>query len=106
MKQQNKNKNTTCANKNPPIFYYKEEKKQGYDKKTYKKLVLNKLKVLGNFASIYTYYTTRNFGFCNRHLQPNLCSCIRQVAHDIQLHVTLHMQHVYTMLTYMLIHTY
>jgi hypothetical protein len=29
------------------------------------------------------------------HATANLCSCIRQVAHDIQLHVTLHMQHIY-----------
>jgi len=28
--------------------------KQGYDKKRYPKLVLNKLKVMGNFTSIYT----------------------------------------------------
>jgi hypothetical protein len=40
------------------------------------------------------------------HATTNLCSCLRQVAHDIQLHVTLHMQHVYTVLIYMFIHTY
>jgi hypothetical protein len=55
MKQENKNKNTTCANKNPTKFYYKKETKQGYDKKTYKILVLNKLKVMGNSTFIYTY---------------------------------------------------
>jgi hypothetical protein len=39
MKQEkNKNKNTTCVNKNPTRFYYKEETKQGYDKKSYPKL--------------------------------------------------------------------
>ncbi len=27
---------------------------QGYDKKTYPKLLLNKLKVMGNLTSIYT----------------------------------------------------
>jgi hypothetical protein len=37
------------------------------------------------------------------HVTTNLCSCIRQVAHDIQLHATLRMQHVYTMLIYMFI---
>jgi hypothetical protein len=36
----------------------------------------------------------------------NLCSCLRQVAHDMQLHVTVRMQHVYTVLIYMFIHTY
>jgi hypothetical protein len=62
-------------------------------------------------------YTTRNFGFCNccmqlhfqlhaTHVTANLCSCLRQVAHDMQLHVTIRMQHVYTVLVYMFIHTY
>jgi hypothetical protein len=36
----------------------------------------------------------------------NLCSCLKQVAHDIQLHAILRTQHVYTMLIYMFIHTY
>jgi len=55
-------------------------------------------------------------GFCNchcikfklhaTHVTTNLRSCLRQVAHDIQLHVTLRMQHVYTLLIYMFIHTY
>jgi hypothetical protein len=40
------------------------------------------------------------------HAITNLCSCLKQVAHDIQLHATLRMQHVYTMSIYMLIHTY
>ncbi len=40
------------------------------------------------------------------HATANLCSCIRQVAHDIQLHATLCIQHVYMMLIYMFIHTY
>jgi hypothetical protein len=40
------------------------------------------------------------------HATTNLCSYIRQVAHDIQLHATLHMQHVYMVLIYMFIHTY
>jgi hypothetical protein len=53
--RKNKNKNTTCANKNPTRFYCKEETKQGYDNKTYQKLVLNKLKVMGNSTFIYTY---------------------------------------------------
>jgi hypothetical protein len=72
------------------------------------------------FDSTFTYNkgvnTTRNFGFCNYHLQlkllhathanVELCSCIRQVAHDIQWHVTLRMQHVYMVFICMLIHTY
>ncbi len=40
------------------------------------------------------------------HATTNLCSCLRQVTHDMQLHVTLRMQHVYTVLVYMFIHTY
>jgi hypothetical protein len=31
--------------------------KQGSDMKKYPKLVLNKLKIMGNFTSIYTYWT-------------------------------------------------
>ncbi len=40
------------------------------------------------------------------HATANLCSCLKQVAHDMQLHATLRMQHVYTVLIYMFIHTY
>jgi hypothetical protein len=40
------------------------------------------------------------------HATANLCSCLKQVAHDMQLHATLFMQHVYTVLVYMFIHTY
>jgi hypothetical protein len=40
------------------------------------------------------------------HAIANLCSCLRQVAHDMQLHATIRMQHVYTVLVYMFIHTY
>jgi hypothetical protein len=40
------------------------------------------------------------------HATTNLCSCLKQVAHDIQLHATLHMQHVYMVLIYMFVHTY
>ncbi len=40
------------------------------------------------------------------HATANLCSWLRQVAHDMQLHATIHMQHVYTVLVYMFIHTY
>jgi hypothetical protein len=40
------------------------------------------------------------------HVIANLCSCLKQVAHDIQLRVTLCMQHIYTMLIYMFIHTH
>jgi len=55
--RKNKNKNTTCANKNPTRFYYKEETKQGYDKKSYPKLTLNRLKVMRNFTFICTHWT-------------------------------------------------
>jgi hypothetical protein len=43
-------------NKNPKRFYCKEKIKieQGYDKNMYPKLLLNKLKVMGNSTSIYT----------------------------------------------------
>ncbi len=40
-------------NKNPTRFYYKEEIEQGHDKTTYPRLVLNKLKVMGNSTFIY-----------------------------------------------------
>ncbi len=40
------------------------------------------------------------------HATVNFCSCIRQVAWDMQLHATIYMQHVYTVLVYMFIHTY
>ncbi len=40
------------------------------------------------------------------HAIANLCSYVRQLAHDMQLHATLRMQHVYTVLIYMFIHTY
>jgi hypothetical protein len=45
-------------NKNSKTFYYKKETKtkQGYDKKTYPKLLLNTLKVMGNSTFIYTYW--------------------------------------------------
>ncbi len=40
------------------------------------------------------------------HATTNLCNCLKQVTHDMQLHATLRMQHVYTLLIYMFIHTY
>ncbi len=68
-------------------------------------------------------FTTRNFAFCNcrmqlkfscmckiqlhaTHATANLCSCIRHVAQDMQLHATLRMQHIYMVLVYMFIHIY
>jgi hypothetical protein len=43
--------------KNSTRFYYKNETKikQGCDKKTYPKLVLNRLKIMGNSTFIYTH---------------------------------------------------
>jgi hypothetical protein len=65
-----------------------------------------------NFAIDALVLISRNFGFCDCFLQLKF-SCMRHmqlqicvVAHDIQLHVTLRMQHVYTVLIYMFIHTY
>jgi hypothetical protein len=55
MEFKNKNKNMTSANKNPIKFYCKEETKEGYDKKMYPKLVLNKLNIMKNSTSIYTH---------------------------------------------------
>jgi hypothetical protein len=43
-------------NKNTTRFYYKEEIEQNYDKKTYPKLVLNRLKVLNNYILIYIHW--------------------------------------------------
>jgi hypothetical protein len=50
-------KMTQVPKKNPTRFYCKEKMKtkQGYDKKKYPKLVLNRLKVMGNPTSIYTH---------------------------------------------------
>jgi hypothetical protein len=42
-------------NKNTTRFYWKEEIEQGHDKKTYPRLVLNKLKVMGNSTFIYNF---------------------------------------------------
>jgi hypothetical protein len=47
-KKKTKNKNRTNANKNPIKIHRKEEIEQGYDKKTYPKLVLNKVNVMKN----------------------------------------------------------
>jgi len=44
----------------------KKIKKQGYDKKTYPKLVLNKLKVMGNSTSIYTYWAPSSKKFLKK----------------------------------------
>jgi hypothetical protein len=49
MKLKKQNKNMTSVNKNPTTFYCKEEIKQGYEKKTYPKLVLNKFKINEKF---------------------------------------------------------
>jgi len=55
MKQEKQKQYHNVRNKNLIIFYCKEEIKQTYDKKTYPKLVLNKLKVMRIFAVIYTH---------------------------------------------------
>jgi hypothetical protein len=52
MKQEQEQEHNKCKQKSNK--YCKEETKQGYDKKMYPKLVLNKLKVMGNSTSIYT----------------------------------------------------
>jgi hypothetical protein len=53
------------VNKNQTRFYYKEEMKikQGYVKKMYSKLVLNKFKVMGNFTSIYVFWAANSRKF-------------------------------------------
>jgi len=56
MKQKKKIKDTTCVKKNPTRFYCKEETKQGYEKKLYPKLALNRLKVMRDFTYIYTHW--------------------------------------------------
>jgi hypothetical protein len=54
--KQIKTKTWHMQNKNPMIFYCKEIKTwQGYDKRTYPKLVLNILKIIENSTFIYTY---------------------------------------------------
>jgi hypothetical protein len=46
MKQ--KQKHNMCEIRIQQDFIAKKKKKQGYDKKTYPRLMLNKLKVMGN----------------------------------------------------------
>jgi hypothetical protein len=50
---------------NPTRFYYKEEIKikQGYDKKMYSKLMLNIVKVMGNYTFIYTLWAPNSKKF-------------------------------------------
>jgi hypothetical protein len=61
-------------NNNSIRFYCKEEIKieQGYDKKTYPKLVLNKLKVMKNSTSIYTHLAPSS----NLHV-PHVRPCVK-----------------------------
>ncbi len=54
-KKKKKTRTQHAQNKNPIKFCYKKGIKQSYDKKTYPKLMLNILKVMGNYTSIYTY---------------------------------------------------
>ncbi len=53
-KKETKTKTQHVQNKNPIWIYYKEEIKQGYDKKTYPKLMLNILKTKKNSTFIST----------------------------------------------------
>jgi hypothetical protein len=53
-------------NKNPTKVYIKEEIKQGHDKKTYPRLVLNKLKVVGNSTFIYNPWALNSKEFFKR----------------------------------------
>jgi hypothetical protein len=57
MKQKKTKTKTQVQNNNSTWFYYNNKTtiEQGYDKKTYPKLMLNILKVIKNFTSIYTY---------------------------------------------------
>jgi hypothetical protein len=58
---------TRCMqNKNPTRFYCKEKIKQGYDKKTYPRLVFNILKVMRNSTFIYTYWAPRSSKFLKK----------------------------------------
>jgi hypothetical protein len=66
MKQKKKKTKTWhVQNKNLTKFYYKEETKtkSSYDKKTYSKLMLNRLKVMKTFTFIYTHWapSSKNF---------------------------------------------
>jgi hypothetical protein len=62
--------------KNPTRYYCKEEikTKQGYDKKTCPKLMLNKLKVMKNSTSIYTPWAP-NSNFFWRNFQSTCGPC-------------------------------
>jgi len=56
MKQKKQDKKRNMCEKNPTRFYCKEETEQGYDKKLYPKLTLNRLKVMRDFTYIYTHW--------------------------------------------------
>jgi len=80
-------------NKNPMIFYYKKEIKtsQAYDKRTYPKLVLSRLKVIGNSTSIYTYLTFSSRKFMKKtsnlhvaHVHP----CVTNVYPSVNYELT------------------
>jgi hypothetical protein len=53
-------------NKNPTRFNCKKDTKQGYDKKTYPKLMLNKLKVMGNYTFICTLWAFNSRKFLKK----------------------------------------
>jgi hypothetical protein len=55
MKQEKEEQEHNVKNKNLTRFYCKEEIEQNFDKKTYPRLVLNKLKVIRIFTFIYTH---------------------------------------------------
>jgi hypothetical protein len=49
-------------------FYCEKETKQGYDKKTYPKLVLDRLKVIGNSTFMYTHWALSSKKFSKNFL--------------------------------------
>jgi acid phosphatase class B len=69
--KKNKNKNTTHAKQKSNIIFLqgRNKTKQGYDKKMYPKLVLNKLKVIGNLIFIYTHWALSSKKF-SKNVQP------------------------------------
>ncbi len=76
-------------NKNPIIFYCKEEMKtiQSYDKKMYRKLLLNKLKVMGSSTFIYTHWAPSSKKFFKLPIYMCLCSPILVHVHPCVAHV-------------------
>jgi hypothetical protein len=79
-KKKKKTRSQQVQNKNSIGFYCNDETKtkQGCDKKTYQKLVLNKLKVMENSTFIYSHWALSSKNFFKKlptHMWPMFTPC-------------------------------